>query len=94
MVWYDSRISSERVLVRKLKLGHYPPVMCFAPAHEQTSQNWYHWIISIPLCLGMDNIFLSYTLYMVIFLWGVAIDPTCINIGGLERTEPNLILFI
>jgi len=27
------------------------------------------------------------------FKMGVAIDPTCIHIGRLERTEPNLIRF-
>jgi len=29
-----------------------------------------------------------------ILFMGVAIDPTCINIGRLERTEPNLVHFI
>jgi len=27
------------------------------------------------------------------FIKGVAIDPTCINIGRLDLTEPNLVQF-
>jgi len=36
----------------------------------------------------------NFILYLAaLFLLGVAIHPTCVNLWGLERMEPNLIHF-